>query len=262
MARTPDGPPPAPAVQKLRLRYSKTGPMRFSSHRDFQRALERALRSARVPTAFSAGFNPRPKVSYANAAPTGAASLAEYVEISVIERCDPDLVQKALNEALPHGLKITEVVEAHTPSLVERLVASSWQIELPGLDVADVRDGVDAFLAEQTVTVERLMKAGIRSFDARGAVVRARVDDTPEVRQTAETGPCAMIHLVVRHGTPSVRPDDILTGIRQVSGLEPPAPPVVTRLAQGPLDEVTGTIGDPLVADRAEGAAAGTAQQG
>ena len=72
--RTPDGPPPAPAVQKLRIRYAKRGRLRFSSTRDFARALERALRRADVPMAFSGGFHPHPLISYANAAPTGTAT--------------------------------------------------------------------------------------------------------------------------------------------------------------------------------------------
>ena len=65
----------APTVQKLRIHYAKRGRLRFSSHRDFQRALERALRRAEIPMAYSAGFSPHPKVSYANAAPTGVVSL-------------------------------------------------------------------------------------------------------------------------------------------------------------------------------------------
>ena len=69
--------------QRLRLRYAKRGRLRFSSHRDFQRAFERALRRAGVPMAYSQGFNPHPRVSYANSAPTGTASEAEYVEIAV-----------------------------------------------------------------------------------------------------------------------------------------------------------------------------------
>ena len=77
--RTPEGPPPPPPVQKLRIRYAKRGRLRFSSTRDFSRAIERALRRARVPMAFSAGFHPHPKISYANGAPTGAASEAEYL---------------------------------------------------------------------------------------------------------------------------------------------------------------------------------------
>src|SRR6187200_2383990 len=101
--RVPEGPPPAPVVQRLRLRYAKRGRLRFSSTRDFQRALERALRRADVPMAFSAGFHPHPKISYANAAPTGTASEAEYFEISVTDRVDPDSLRDALDEALPEG---------------------------------------------------------------------------------------------------------------------------------------------------------------
>ena len=74
MARQPEGPPPPPTVQKLRIRYAKRGRLRFASHRDLARALERALRRAQVPMAFSAGFSPHPKISYIGAAPTGAAT--------------------------------------------------------------------------------------------------------------------------------------------------------------------------------------------
>ena len=61
--RVPEGPPPAPPVQKLRIRYARRGRLRFSSTRDFSRALERALRRAGVPLALSAGFHPHQKIS-------------------------------------------------------------------------------------------------------------------------------------------------------------------------------------------------------
>jgi hypothetical protein len=86
MARQPPQRDVAPPVQKLRLRYAKRGRLRFTSHRDIQRALERALRRAGVPMAYSAGFTPHPKISYAGAAAMGAASEAEYLEISVTGR--------------------------------------------------------------------------------------------------------------------------------------------------------------------------------
>ena len=60
-AAQPDGPPPPPTVQRLRIRYAKRGRLRFTSHRDFQRALERALRRAEVPMAYSAGLQPAPQ---------------------------------------------------------------------------------------------------------------------------------------------------------------------------------------------------------
>ena len=141
MARTPDGPPPPPAVQRLRLRYAKRGRLRFSSHRDFQRAFERAIRRAGVPMAYSAGFNPHPKISYAGAAPTGTASEAEYLEIAVVERLDPQAVRKALDESLPPGLDVLEVVEAHGGSLPDRITASLWLVELPTLSPEAAQHG-------------------------------------------------------------------------------------------------------------------------
>ena len=103
MARQPDGPPPPPTVQKLRIRYAKRGRLRFASHRDLARALERALRRAQVPMAFSAGFSPHPKISYIGAAPTGAASEAEYLEIGVAVRCDPEALRGRGRARSPTG---------------------------------------------------------------------------------------------------------------------------------------------------------------
>ncbi len=246
MARKPPDRDVAPTVQRLRLRYAKRGRLRFSSHRDFQRALERALRRADIPMAYSAGFSPHPKVSYANSAPTGVASEAEYVEIGVAEACDPAAVRAALDAALPPGLDVVEVVEARTPDFANRLEASVWQVELPGVGREQAEDAVTKLLAADEVLVERLMKNGRRTFDARGPVIRAEC-----AAATDADADCAILTLVVRHGTPSVRPDDVLSALRRVADLVPPKPPRVTRLAQGPLDEVGVSVTDPFAPDRA-----------
>ena len=146
--RVPEGPPPAPAVQRLRLRYAKRGRLRFSSTRDFQRALERALRRADVPMAFCAGFHPHPKISYANAAPTGTASEAEYFELSVNERVDPEAVRVALDEALPAGLDVLQVVEAAPGSLADRLRGQRLGDGVAGCPRRTLQQAaVDAYLA-------------------------------------------------------------------------------------------------------------------
>src|SRR5271154_5558812 len=122
--RQPTGPAPAPAVQRVRVHYAKRGRLRFVSHRDFARAFERAVRRADVPTAFSAGFNPHQKISYLGAAPTGVASEAEFLELSLTRRVEPTWLRDALDAALPPGLDIVEVVEAQGGSLADRLQAS------------------------------------------------------------------------------------------------------------------------------------------
>lgn len=234
-----------PVVQRIRLQYAKRGRLRFSSHRDFQRAFERAIRRAEVPIAFSSGFNPHPKVSYANAAPTGTASEAEYIEIGITEKRDAQDIARALDDALPPGLDIVSAVEAVTPDLVARLEASVWRIELPGVSDTDAQRAVDALLSAPEVSVQRLTKDGVRTFDARIAVVSARV-----ATEDSTTG-CAILQVVIRHVAPAVRPDDVLTALRLVADLVPPVPPMVTRLAQGPLDASGVGVGDPFTPDRA-----------
>ncbi|MEU2284666.1 TIGR03936 family radical SAM-associated protein [Streptomyces sp. NPDC013178] len=259
-------------MQRIRLRYTKRGRLRFTSHRDFQRAFERALRRAEVPMAYSAGFTPHPKVSYANAAPTGTGSEAEYLEIALTEARDPQKLRELLDESLPTGLDVIEAVEARTPGLADRLTASVWELRLDGVDPADADRAVAAFNAADTVEVQRLMKNGVRTFDARSAVVRLETSSPQPAAGAGSTGtagigqlggptdqPCAILRLVVRHVTPAVRPDDVLSGLRAVADLAPPVPAAVTRLAQGLLDEETGAVTDPLAPDREAAEAQSTA---
>lgn len=215
--------------------------MRFTSHRDFGRAFERALLRARIPMAYSSGFHPHPRISYANAAPTGAASEAEYLEINLIERRDPDAVVADLDAALPDGLDVVAAVEATPGALADRLEASEWAVHMTGVTPQEAQDAVARFLARASVPVDRMTKRGLRELDCRAVVVRltaAACDDPGEK--------CAILTMVVRHETPTVRPDDVLVGLRQTAGLSALVPPRQTRVRQGPLEPETGAVGDPF----------------
>jgi radical SAM-linked protein len=248
----------APVVQRIRIRYAKRGPLRFTSHRDFARAFERAVRRAGVPIAFSQGFTPHPKISYASAAPTGVASEAEYLELGLQAVVDPAAVRAALDAALSPGLDVLAAVEAEGAGLAERIDASRWRVELPGLAPEVLAAAVEAFRAADEVPVERLTKQGRRRFDTRAAVASIEVIPGGEAPSEVTGAPCAILDVVVRQVTPTVRPDDVLSGLRAVADLEPPVPPRATRLEQGRLT-AQGKIADPLEADRAapDGAAIG-----
>lgn len=219
--------------------------------------------------AYSQGFNPHPKLSWAGAVPTGVASEGEYVELQLVERVDPDVLRGELDAALPTGMDVLDVVEATPGSLADRLEASRWHIEIPGVSVGELRHAVGRFLAEVAVEVERMGKDGMRTLDARSAVVSAevvepltdadsanaesdgfdtftaRMDDWPS---TCE--PYGILVTVVRQTTPVVRPDDVLSALRVVADLAPSAAPRAVRLEQGRLDD-TGVLADPLAQDRA-----------
>ena len=220
-------------MQRLRIRYAKRGRARFTSGRDFGRAFERALRRAAVPMAYSSGFSPHPRISYANSAPTGAASEAEFLEVGLARRCDPARVREALDAALPEGLDVVEVVEAEGPALADRLTGSEWSIELDGVAEATLDRAIDDLWRRPAMVVERMTKSGLRSFDVRGALVSLSRDGTT-------------LTVVLRHQTPLVRADDVLTALRALAPIGSlPAAGRLTRRRQGRLGE-DGEIADPL----------------
>ncbi|MCR1782656.1 TIGR03936 family radical SAM-associated protein [Nocardioides carbamazepini] len=227
----------APPVQRIRIRYAKRGRLRFTSHRDVSRAIERAVVRAGIPMAYSSGFHPHPRISYAGASPTGAASESEYVELGLAEVREPAAVGEALDAVLPDGLDVVTAVDAALTtagSLSDLLTASHWVIDLGDTSDGRAEEAVARFLATDSVTVERMTKKGMRAFDCRAAVVRLAV--------TADGD----LDLLLEHTVPAVRPDDVLTGLREASGLEVSATGLLTRVAQGVLDRGTGVIGDPL----------------
>jgi len=243
--------PSAAPVCKVRLRYAKRGKLRFTSHRDVARAFERALRRAGLPMAYSQGYHPHPKVSWLGAAPTGAASEAEYVEIALVEHLDPEMVRARLDAALPDGLAVLEGVLAGPGALADRIDASAWRIEVRGVDGARLREAADLLLATPKLLVERVTKDGPRSIDARAAIVSLEVEDGPAVLPEPDhLGECGILMAVVRQVSPAVRPDDVLSALGAVAGLPSSVLVKAIRTAQGWLDDDGGLV-DPLAADRA-----------
>jgi hypothetical protein len=111
------------------------------------------------------------------------------------------------------------------------------------MPVQPLEEAAQALLQREEVQVTRMMKSGPRTFDVRSAVVSLSAS-------AVEDDSCAILRAVVRHTTPAVRPDDVLTALHAVAALAPPTPPLVTRLAQGPLRTATATVADPLAADQ------------
>lgn len=211
----------APPVQRMRLRYAKRSVARFTSHRDFARSFERVLLRARIPMALSSGFNPHPRISYANASATGAASEAEYLEIALWEVCDPEKVKDALNAEMPTGMEVLEVVESDRAPWTEVLTASAWTVRVShSTDPAAVSSAVDALLASSTWVVQRMTKSGLRDFDVRGALIGLGADGD-------------LVRMMIRHQTPLVRPDDVMGALgSQIDGFDRQGC-LFTRLYQG-----------------------------
>ena len=132
---------PTEVVQRVRLRYAKRGRLRFTSHRDLSRAFERAIRRAGVPMAYSSGFTAHPRISWLGAAPTGAASEAEYLEIGLAAETDVAGLMRDLDAALPPGVDVLDAVPVHPSSgkLADLVDASAWELRVYGTQSCSTR---------------------------------------------------------------------------------------------------------------------------
>lgn len=155
---------------RLRIRATKIGKVRFTSHRDAARLWERALRKAQLPVAATEGFTPRPKISFGLALPTGAESIAEYVDIELrsdITAADVDVTElpERLSQALPGGFDVLVVREREpgTDSLQEAVTACTWELWSPLLAAAD-HEAACHLLDHHELVLERERK-GKRSAD-------------------------------------------------------------------------------------------------
>ena len=234
-SRQPEGPPPPPVVQRMRLRYAKRGRLRFISHRDFARAFERALRRAEIPIALLGRLHPAPQDQLRRRradrrrAARPSTSRSAWPARSTPSGCAPPWTPRC-----PTGWTWSRPSSPGPGRSPTGCEASAWRIELPGVPPEAVQAAVAGFLGHEEVGVERRTKSGPRVVDVRAPVLRM---DVSGAAPTAPDAPRAIIDLVVRQVTPAVRPDDVVAALRSVAGLAPAAPPVAVRLAQGPLEE-------------------------
>src|SRR5450759_1038804 len=117
---------------RIRLTYTKNGPIRYSGHLDLYRIWERAIRRSHLPIAFSRGFHPQVRISMACALPLGFTSQCELIDLWFVEPVSLDGVQVALALVLPPGLEIlqTQAVDEHAPPSQTQVRSSLYQVTL------------------------------------------------------------------------------------------------------------------------------------
>jgi radical SAM-linked protein len=126
---------------RIRVTFSKTEPMRFTSHLDLYRAWERLLRRAGIPVTFSQGYNPRPRIQLAAPLPLGITSSCEIIDIRLSNGSyQPDTIKSRLIQVQPPGIEVQEVifVDPDSPPLQKMVHAAEYAVALldptPNLD--------------------------------------------------------------------------------------------------------------------------------
>ncbi|MGD8967397.1 MAG: TIGR03936 family radical SAM-associated protein [Anaerolineae bacterium] len=143
---------------RLRITFSKEGWLIYSSHLDLMRVWERALRRAGVPLAYSAGYNPRPRLQLARALPLGHIGEEELIDVWLEKPTPLEDFAQSLLTVLPEGLKTMQVdqVDPGAPAMQTQVVATEYRVIVDWDEPAEVVDArIERALAQEELLHER-----------------------------------------------------------------------------------------------------------
>ncbi len=196
----------------VRLKSTKDGKIRFTSHRDVARIWERSLRTAGVPMVYSEGYSPRPRIAFGLALPTGSESDGEYIDIQLDDERPRDFelieLPERLTNNLPEGLTVcgVSVLESKAQSLQQAVTSCEWDITV-NQTIDELTKWTIQVLESSSIVVTRERKGKqvtddlrpyIRSLDV---IAPARPGDDPVLRAELVTQPR------------SLRPSELLTAV-------------------------------------------------
>jgi radical SAM-linked protein len=156
--------------QRLRITFAKGEPIKYISHLDLMRTWERALRRAKVPLAYSEGFNPRPKISIASALPVGFTGRGEVMDIVLSRHISPYNLIKRLKPHLPPGLEVLSVEEVYLrlPSLQSQMRYAEYRVVVESEEtLAEMEKRVEEMLSAQSLPRQRERKGRVTEYDLR-----------------------------------------------------------------------------------------------
>ncbi|NLY30582.1 MAG: DUF2344 domain-containing protein [Firmicutes bacterium] len=189
---------------KIRARFTKEEPVRFISHLDLARTVERAVRRAGLPVLYSQGFNPRPKIAFGSALALGITSSAEYVDMEFANGFGIDEFLRAINANLPPGIRFKEAkaIPSNTAPLMSVIDRAQYVI------TGDL--GQDGVLSS---IVQRILDSDEIWIERPGKKQRRRINIRPWIfsLEVLEEGlEASSLSLLVQTGSSgNVRPEEV-----------------------------------------------------
>ena len=201
-------------VQRMRLTFSKIGPTRYIGHLDLARTMERALNRARIPVAYTQGFNRRPRMQFAAALPLGFTSEGELADIWLTSAMEPEQLKEQLMARMAPGIIIHQVDDTplSAPNMQTITSSADYQVTIGSMSgPGQLAQQVSDFLAQTTVMRERRGKA----YDLRPLVQRLLVQRL-SLNDTTDDALALAMTLSLQPGNYG-RPDEVLSTL----GLDP-----------------------------------------
>ncbi len=226
-------------MAEYRLRFSKEKNLKFLSHLELIRTMERAFRRAQLPLVYSEGFHPHPKLSFGPALAVGISSNDEYLDFQLFHDIDPEKIKISLNQSLPEGIRAIAIARFgihHSKTLNAVINRASYSIQLKPLseDLSKVVEWLKQLIDLPELVVPRSSKDGQKLVNIRPWLHNLTIEvidaqkSVLELRFTGEIGSGG-----------NLRPEDITSNI--------PYPVEVLGVARiGLWHEEKGSISRPM----------------
>lgn len=158
------------APKILRIRFQKTGALRYISHLDLMRTMTRVIARVHLPIKYTCGFHPIPHLIFSAPLPVGAESPHEFLDVAVLRELDPASIVPLLNEGLPAGLAVDAAYFATTKFQAIASAEYAIAIHTPGAS-AEVAKFCADVLSEKPLTVLKRTKSGDKNVDVSPAIL-------------------------------------------------------------------------------------------
>lgn len=213
-ASTHEAPEP---VVRMRLCFSRLGPLRYLSHLDFGKVLLLILRRAELPLAYSRGFNPQPRVQYGPPLSVGTGGERELLDILLTHRVEPADVIGRLNAIPLEGLHFLGAVPValRADSLEKSILASVYRLTFPdrvhaGSREAQIRQRIEEYDSKASWPIQIEHKKGPRQVDLKTSVGRLRMVEAPDTDAAGLALELEITHEPGRYIKPSVAAGHLL----------------------------------------------------
>ena len=195
-------------MDKLRIRFEKTGRAVYISHLDLMKMMQRAFSRAELPLKYSEGFNPHPQISIALPLSVGTGSVCELMDFKL--DCDAELsaVPARLTAVLPEGIKVTEAYEAERKCAEIKWLTVNGVFEYDDRDAGVITEHLKEFFAQDEIVITKKTKRGMGETDIKPAVrsiAFAAADGAVEVSA------------VISAQEPTLNPDLLADALRQLA---------------------------------------------
>lgn len=199
---------------KAIIQFGKQGRLRFISHLDLQRFMQRALRRTGLPVAYSQGFNPHALLSFASALGMGVSSEAELLEVRFAEPVAEQTILEAMRAALPPEMPVYRVraVDDRFPSLMATVYCADYRMTLTGEGAKAIADAVPGYLEKAEVMAVRKTKSGEKTVNIRPSTLELRAEGT-------EDGAYALTARLTLTPEDTLKPDVLLGALARLAGV-------------------------------------------